>query len=911
MPEIRVRPVDDAPADRAPSRGFQPIRDLPTFVWLLVLVVAAVLHRQLPVAGWLMLHLLFLGAATHAILVWSQHFTIALTRTPLTFTDRRWQNVRLALANLGALGVLVGVPLGVWAATVAGAALLIVAVLWHGASLVRRMRGALRGRFARTVRYYVASAAFLPFGSAIGAWMASGDDSLGVLGGSWSLAHAIINVFGWIGITVAGTLVTLWPTMLRTKADDRSPERAARALPVLAIGVLVAAAGAALGWSSLAAFGFSAYALGLVMLAAGFLAAARRTAPTGFSTLSAAAAFGWWVVCLLVLTVQSVRAALTTGPAGGIEVLQETLNWAAPYLAAGFVAQILVGALSYLVPVALGGGPAPVKAGTAVFDRGAGLRVATANAALVVCALPVTSITRVAASVLYLIAMASFLGIMVAAMRSQSRVKRGGTGGGGAAAAEGARTGTLRPPRGRLAGQAMAGLVAVMMVAVITTAVQPQSLGAVTGSAWQMGGGGSDGADGESAPVRTVRVEAADMRFTPDRIEVPVGTRLVIELTNTDAELVHDLVFENGAGGTRLAPGESTTIDVGAITGDLAGWCSIVGHRQMGMTLDIVATGEGAGSAAPGSHEHHGNSNGGGKSGPSAAELINFAKDPPADFAARDARLEPLPAASGPTTHRITLPVTEQVVEVAPGVRQRLWTFGGTAPGPTLHGRVGDTFVVTLVNDGTIGHSIDFHAGALAPDQPMRTIAPGESLTYTFTATRSGMWMYHCSTMPMSAHIANGMYGAVVVEPDDLPEVDRSFVLVQGEAYLGPQDGEVDMDRLASGVPDLVTFNGYANQYGHEPLAAKAGERVRFWVLDAGPNRASSFHVVGGQFDTVWSEGRYLINRARDTGSQALALQPAQGGFVELTFPEAGHYPFVTHLMSDAERGARGIVDVR
>jgi nitrite reductase (NO-forming) len=249
---------------------------------------------------------------------------------------------------------------------------------------------------------------------------------------------------------------------------------------------------------------------------------------------------------------------------------------------------------------------------------------------------------------------------------------------------------------------------------------------------------------------------------------------------------------------------------------------------------------------------------------------------------------------------------------VAPGVSQTLWTFGGTAPGPTLRGRVGDVFEVTLVNDGSIGHSMDFHAGALAPDEPMRTLPPGESLTYRFTATRSGVWMYHCSTMPMSLHIANGMFGAVVVDPPEMGPVDREYLLVQSEMYLGPQGGVADPDRIAAGGPDLVVFNGYARQYDAAPLTARVGERVRIWVLAAGPNRESSFHVVGGQFDTVYREGAYDLRPAPGGtgGSQTLGLLPAQGGFVELTFPEEGTYPFVTHAMSDAERGAHGLVRV-
>jgi nitrite reductase (NO-forming) len=289
----------------------------------------------------------------------------------------------------------------------------------------------------------------------------------------------------------------------------------------------------------------------------------------------------------------------------------------------------------------------------------------------------------------------------------------------------------------------------------------------------------------------------------------------------------------------------------------------------------------------------------------------------PAGFRAADATLPPLPAAR---VHHVTLHVREVVLEVAPGLRQKRWTFDGTVPGPTLHGRVGDTFVVTLVNEASMGHSVDFHAGERAPDTVMRTIPPGGSLTYTFTADRAGIWMYHCSTMPMSAHIAAGLFGAVVIDPPDLPRVDHSFVLVQSEVYLDG-DGvdpvrEVDAGKAAGGAADAVTFNGVANQYAARPLTARAGQRVRIWVLAAGPNRGSAFHVVGSQFDTVWKEGAYLLDRGRDGlggragGAQVLDLGPAQGGFVELAPTEPGHYPFVTHAMADAERGARGVLSV-
>ncbi|URN11404.1 multicopper oxidase domain-containing protein [Streptomyces radiopugnans] len=170
----------------------------------------------------------------------------------------------------------------------------------------------------------------------------------------------------------------------------------------------------------------------------------------------------------------------------------------------------------------------------------------------------------------------------------------------------------------------------------------------------------------------------------------------------------------------------------------------------------------------------------------------------------------------------MTLRTVEKDIEVAPGARQRMWTFGGTAPGPVLRGRVGDTFEITLVNDGSIGHSVDFHAGALAPDKPMRTIEPGERLVYRFRAERAGAWLYHCGTAPMLQHIGNGMYGAVVIDPPDLPEVDREYLLVASQLYLGAPGSEEQVAGMRANRPDAWAFNGAAAQYGKEPLTARA-----------------------------------------------------------------------------------------
>jgi nitrite reductase (NO-forming) len=411
-----------------------------------------------------------------------------------------------------------------------------------------------------------------------------------------------------------------------------------------------------------------------------------------------------------------------------------------------------------------------------------------------------------------------------------------------------------------------------------------------------------------------VTVTIDGMSFVPARVEVPAGDNLRVTLINT-GEQRHDLEFANGVSTGVLAPGAQAIVDVGVIGADLAGWCTLPGHRQMGMVLDVIATGvepEGDdGHEMDHASSHASTSDSSATAAPSMAELALAAK-------AADALPAQLPPLSSTTDHHYTFRITQQQEQIAAGRSREVWTYNGTSPGPVLHGRVGDTFHITLVNDGTMGHSIDFHAGQVAPDMPMRTIEPGESLEYTFTASRSGMWMYHCSTMPMSNHIANGMFGAVVIEPDGLQAVDRSYVLVASEAYLGGDGEPADAAKVAALVPDVVAFNGRAFQYDAHPLEARVGERVRMWVLDAGPNLSSAFHVVGAQFDTVWSEGAYTVlhgdsvdgsTRGR-TGAQVLSLLPAQGGFVEFVPLEAGHYPFVNHQMSLAEKGAHGVLAV-
>ncbi len=850
------------------GRGFWPLRDLPVVLWLVALVVSTLLHPVLPAPRWLMIHLLLLGAVSHAILVWSTHFAETLLHVPAA--SRRVQSARLATLDLGAVGVVTGVLSGVWPVTLVGAAGVVVAAAWHGAALGRMVRRALPSRFTPVVRYYVAAACLLPVGGSIGAALARD------LPEPWHhrlmLAHVLVNVLGWMGLTVAGTVVTLWPTMLRTRLPEGTDRLARQALPVLLAGVLGGAAASAAGSWRGAAGGVAVYLAGLAMLGRPLVRAGRTKPPTTFATWSVGAGLLWLVGCLVALA-----TALASAP--DWEVAGSRLEWVTPLLAAGFGAQVLLGALSYLVPMALGGGPVVTRHTTAAMDRGSALRVTATNAGLVVCALPVPSPVRVAASVVVLVAAAAFVPLLFATLRVRRTAAT--------ADALASRT-VLQRPQGQRAGLAVTGLAVVLVAVATGAAVDPGALG---------GSGTGDAAAGVRATGRTtvVRVEAAQMRFSPARITVPAGNRLVIDVANAD-DHAHDLTLETGQHTPRLAAGEHARLDVGVVGRDLDGWCSIVGHRQQGMVLRVDATGT---AAAPAAHQETGQDG--------RAPTPDFMADPGPDFRSHDATLPPLEKGR---VHRRTFTVRDVRTEVAPGVVQTMWTYDGAAPGPILHGRVGDRFVIRLVNHGTMGHSIDFHAGALAPSGPMRTIEPGESLVYRFTARRAGVWMYHCSTMPMSTHIAAGLFGAVVIEPPDLPEVDRSYLLVQSELYLGAQ--HVDPAKVMAERPDAVVFNGYANQYDHRPLPARVGERVRVWVLDAGPSRATSFHVVGGQFDATYLEGAWRLRRDGGSagGAQALGLQPAQGGFVELTFPEPGDYPFISHVMVDAERGAHGLFRV-
>jgi nitrite reductase (NO-forming) len=393
-----------------------------------------------------------------------------------------------------------------------------------------------------------------------------------------------------------------------------------------------------------------------------------------------------------------------------------------------------------------------------------------------------------------------------------------------------------------------------------------------------------------------IEVEAFDLGFNPATLTVPSAGMYEVSFHNSGAS-PHDITF---ADGTKI-PAEPGATAAGTVTIPEAGLtfiCSIPGHEQAGMKGAVTVEGS---APAP-----SGNSHGGPLPTGSIAADPNAPAYKPYDPTA--------PALLPGKTHDIELVMTEQQMTVAPGFSQAVWTFGGTVPGPVIRVKVGDTVRVHLKNpiENKMSHSIDFHASQVAPNDEMRSIAPGEELVYEWTADYAGVWMYHCGTAPMLHHIANGMYGMVIVEPrEGLPKVDKEFAIVQSEWYLGPQGKESDLDKAmaAAPAPDFVLFNGVANQYEDHPLKVGTGERVRIFVLNAGPSVDSSFHIVGTIFDTVRKEGVALSRgNVGNWGSQAIDLSPAQGGFVELVPAEDGMYPIVTHAFNFVGRGAVGML---
>ena len=255
----------------------------------------------------------------------------------------------------------------------------------------------------------------------------------------------------------------------------------------------------------------------------------------------------------------------------------------------------------------------------------------------------------------------------------------------------------------------------------------------------------------------------------------------------------------------------------------------------------------------------------------------------------------------------ITMYTTQNKIEIAEGKYYQGWTFDGTVPGPVLRIKEGDTVRFTLINkDPLMPHSMDFHAAKTPWDKNYIDIEPGESFTYDWKAEIPGAYMYHCGTAPVLAHIANGMYGAIIVDPanDQQFEEAREFVLVQSEFYRDAND----IDDMMNGEPQVVAFNGKAFKYDKDnPLEAEPGELIRFYVVNAGPNNFSAFHIVGTIFDKVYFNAN---PKNIQYGAQTVTIPPGGSYAVELRVEEEGFYPIVSHSFKDAMKGANGFLKI-
>ena len=259
--------------------------------------------------------------------------------------------------------------------------------------------------------------------------------------------------------------------------------------------------------------------------------------------------------------------------------------------------------------------------------------------------------------------------------------------------------------------------------------------------------------------------------------------------------------------------------------------------------------------------------------------------------------------------HRIRMTAVAARHEVSPGVWYDAWTFDSIVPGPVLRATVGDTIDFTLVNGADMPHSMDFHAAEIAPNRAYRNVMPRDSVQFTFVPRVPGAFMYHCGTAPVAAHIANGMYGALIIDPAAPRPAAQEYVFVQSEYYMGAGQGKdsvhaLDWQKLLGASPDFVTFNGVASRYATHPIPVKARTPIRLYVVNAGPNRFSAFHVVGAIFDRIYVDAFGSPLR----GAQTYNVPVGGGAIFELELAEPGQYPFVSHAFADATKGAMGVL---
>ncbi|HFC6356728.1 copper-containing nitrite reductase [Neisseria lactamica] len=270
-----------------------------------------------------------------------------------------------------------------------------------------------------------------------------------------------------------------------------------------------------------------------------------------------------------------------------------------------------------------------------------------------------------------------------------------------------------------------------------------------------------------------------------------------------------------------------------------------------------------------------------------------------------------------PAKVRVKMETVEKTMKMDDGVEYRYWTFDGDVPGRMIRVREGDTVEVEFSNNpsSTVPHNVDFHAATGQGGGAAATFtAPGRTSTFSFKALQPGLYIYHCAVAPVGMHIANGMYGLILVEPKEgLPKVDKEFYIVQGDFYTKGKKGAqglqpFDMDKAVAEQPEYVVFNGHVGSIaGDNALKAKAGETVRMYVGNGGPNLVSSFHVIGEIFDKVYVEGGKLINE----NVQSTIVPAGGSAIVEFKVDIPGSYTLVDHSIFRAfNKGALGQLKV-
>ena len=380
-------------------------------------------------------------------------------------------------------------------------------------------------------------------------------------------------------------------------------------------------------------------------------------------------------------------------------------------------------------------------------------------------------------------------------------------------------------------------------------------------------------------------------------LQVPVGAVVQITLIDGDGAEHNIAVPDFGAASDHVLAKDASAVIV--FHADKAGtfpyFCQLPGHRQAGMEGKLVVGNPTAAAQ------------------PQATDISRDPSDLPPPVMAHAPKM-----ARAPTTVRVDLETVEVKGRLADGATYNYWTFNGKVPGPMLRVRVGDTVDLHLKNDAAshMIHSVDLHA-VLGPGggAAVLQVPPGQEKSITFKAMKPGLYVYHCATPMVANHIANGMYGMILVEPAiSLPKVDHEFYVMQGEIYTTAPygqhgDQEFDVQKLLDEKPEYFVFNGAVGALSkYHMMHSKVGDTVRIYFGVGGPNFTSSFHVIGEIFDHVYQYGSLTTPPLEDV--QTVSVPPGGAAIVDFKTLVPGRYMLVDHALSRMERGLMGFIMV-